>query len=159
MSKLIEGVATNISKSFQAAIDKSGYKFMHSSENFNTCNDCFNHPFVTVASDSLDIIMSTVVSMAIGIKWEGDEAVVCHDKNEPLVINWRRQLVHRMTDDGPDYYNMRLTCYTQSQYKANLNCMEANKEHRKKSPSKSNPLTCSDIVYGNLKAEIADGKH
>ena len=118
MGKTIkEGFCDNASEELQAAIDRTGYKFMHSTEQFKSSVDCFGYKFVSVVSDDIDIVMSAVVSLALGVKQEGDEAVTKFDKSEPLIINWR--IKPSMGGVNYDYHRLRLTCYTMSNYKAN----------------------------------------
>lgn len=114
--KIREGFAENISDELQAAIDKTGYRFMHNTEEFKSSQDLFKKSFVSIVSDSLDIIMSAVVSLAVGIKGEGEEAVVNYDKSKPLIINWR---INQLENSDCGYYRARLTCYTSEQYEEN----------------------------------------
>ena len=121
--KLTNGLCKYISPELQAAIEKSGYKFMHNSGQHGRSMDCFSNPFMTVASDSVDIILSAIISMAVGVKEEGEEVVIDYDKNDPLIIIWRREpSINSGSDyDRPDFYSMRLTCYTKAQYEGKLN--------------------------------------
>lgn len=118
MSNIIkDGFCDNISEELQAAIDRTGYRFMHSTEQFKSSIDCFGYKFVSVISDDINIVISTVISLALGVKHEGDKPVTKFDKSDPLIVNWR--IKPSMGGVDYDYHRLRLTCYTMSNYEAN----------------------------------------